>query len=171
MARRSWLYESVQAGLTDNGPWSKDAIDTMLTRVADLPRLTGEELTAAEDLGIARLREGDTRAAIALGAAGCHRAVAALLAVATSPVATASNRLRAAEGLLLLGNATGPAVALEIARGDGWIGDRREAVRVLGGHGADSTIAALVELTTDADAGLRYEAGVALVRARTRTAG
>jgi hypothetical protein len=161
MDGRSWRFETIVRGLTAS-PLGKDAIDSVFGDIAHLPDLIGDERTEAEDLAIATLRAGDPRAAHALGAAGCTRAVPALLDFATSE-APPHTRLFAVSGLLELSPADGRAIAIEILRDRTiWRGDRCEAIRLLVAHRDGETEAVLEEAAADPDPEVRSWATWAL---------
>jgi hypothetical protein len=152
--RRSWEFECFLWGIHTSGPWTKDNIDTMLGNVGRLPELSGQERIDAEDLGIQKLVEGDTRAAIALADAGCTRAIPALRALAGDR--NKYNRLRIATALLGLGDADGSEVAITVLtdpHAGAWI--RTSAARLLAEYPSAAGRAALRVAGDDPDPEVR----------------
>jgi hypothetical protein len=152
--RRSPDFERFRYAIDQGGPWTKDTIDTMLANVGVLPELTGPERLEAEDLAIASLLRGDTRAARPLADAGCGRAIPVLRAMADAR--SHSDRLRVATALLRLGVADGSDIAITVLdHRDSGTMLRIEAAELLAAHPTDVGQTALRAARNDANPEVR----------------
>ncbi|WP_157549001.1 HEAT repeat domain-containing protein [Nonomuraea candida] len=141
---------------------SRDSMDE-IPGVGALRLLHGEERTEAEDILIARLGEGDGRAAAALAEAGCVRAIPALVE-ATAETEAPIMRVFAARALLDLGSDAGlPALVRMLRTHDGTGGDRASAARLLAESPAPDKELLLDVATTDPDSTARSGATHALL--------
>jgi hypothetical protein len=167
MAQRSATFERFLWGLHDSGPWSRDAIDTMLANVAELPNLIGDERVEAEELAIANVRSGDCRAALALADVGCTRAIPALAELGRSP--GCHDLLRVGTALLRLGDDTGLGFAVTVLRDEHQQPFTRcEAAEPLSRHPFPGADAALRPSTVDPNPEVRAAATRALRRLTPR---
>ena len=130
---------------------------------ADAARaLEGEERREAEDLLLARLAQGDSRAAVALGELGVMRALEPLREALARDRAALS-QIAIVRALHRLGDDRGLAAVAAILRGDGAPSDRTVAAAVA--HELGPPLAgALQDALSDAAGAVRTNAAVSLAR-------
>ena len=141
---------------------TSDSIDE-IPDIGWLFELGGEERVAAEDLLIAKLADGDGRAAIALADADCVRAIPALIEATGEPAAPIT-RVFAARALLRLGDHSGlPAMVRLLRPPEGSGMDRVAAVHLLAEFPEPDRAMLLDVASTDPDTTVRSEATLALL--------